>query len=137
MFRSSREGPTEEKAGGRTSIWLGSALIATVGLLLGPLALASSAATTPHVTPVVEGSYVSVIPTRIAGTVSTSVPIAAAATVNVQVTGTTLPVPAGASAAVVNVTAVNPTANGFLTVFTEGLATTRLTRWSWNFVTAS
>jgi hypothetical protein len=67
-----------------------------------------------------------VIPARIAGTVSTSVPIAAAATLNVQVTGTTLPVPAGASAAVVNVTAVNPTANGFLTVFTEGLATTPL-----------
>ena len=40
MFRSSREGPTEGKAGGRTSIWLGTALIAAVGLLLGPLALA-------------------------------------------------------------------------------------------------
>ena len=52
MFRSSREGPTEEKAGGRTSIWLGTALIAAVGLLLGPLALASSAsaATKPHAT---------------------------------------------------------------------------------------
>ena len=126
MFRSSREGPTEGKAGGRTSIWLGSALVSAVALLLGPLAIASSAATTPHATPVIEGSYVSVIPARIAGTVSTSVPIAAAATLNVQVTGTTLPVPAGASAAVVNVTAVNPTANGFLTVFTEGLATTPL-----------
>ena len=126
MFRSSREGPTEEKAGGRTSIWLGTALVAAVGLLLGPLALASSAATRPHATTPVQGSYVSVIPARVAGTVSTSVPIAAAATVNVQVTGTTSPVPAGASAAVVNVTAVNPTANGFLTVFPEGLATTPL-----------
>jgi hypothetical protein len=60
MFRSSREGPTEEKAGGRTSIWLGTALIAAVGLLLGPLALASSAsaATKPHATTPVMGAYV-------------------------------------------------------------------------------
>jgi hypothetical protein len=46
--------------------------------------------------------------------------LAAAATLNVQVTGLGT-VPAGASAAVLNVTAVSPTASGFLTVFPAGI----------------
>jgi hypothetical protein len=45
--------------------------------------------------------------------------LTAAGTLNVQVTGLGT-VPAGASAAVLNVTAVDPTASGFLTVFPEG-----------------
>jgi MFS family permease len=47
--------------------------------------------------------------------------LAAAATLNVQVTGVgTVPVPATASTAVLNVTVTNPTDAGFLTVFPEG-----------------
>ncbi|MGA3216592.1 MAG: hypothetical protein ABSD97_13015 [Acidimicrobiales bacterium] len=47
--------------------------------------------------------------------------LAANSTLNVQVTGVgTTPVPAGASAVVLNVTAVAPTKNGYLTVFPEG-----------------
>jgi len=120
MFRSSREGPTEEKAGRHTPIRLGTALIAAVGMLLGPLALAASAATAPHASATVEGSYVSLTPFRLLDT-RTGSPIAAKASLNVQVTGVgTTPVPAGASAVVANVTAVSPTSNGFLTVFPEG-----------------
>ena len=130
MFRSSREGPTEGKAGGRTSIWLGTALIAAVGLLLGPLALASSAAVTPHAVPhatISGSSYVPVTPFRLVDTrTGATVPatyagktLAAASTLNVQVTGLGT-VPAGATAAVLNVAAIDPTASGFLTVFAEG-----------------
>ncbi len=132
MFRSSREGPTEGKAGGRTSIWLGTALIAAVGLLLGPLALASSAAVTPHAVPhatISGSSYVPVTPFRLVDTrTGATVPatyagktLAAASTLNVQVTGLGT-VPAGATAAVLNVAAIDPTASGFLTVFPEGSA---------------
>jgi hypothetical protein len=127
MFRSSREGPTEEKAGGRTSIWLGTALIAAVGLLLGPLALASSAATVPHATTPVTGTYVSVTPFRIADTRTGATnpatyagkTLVGATTLNVQVTGTGL-LPAGSSAAVLNVTVTNTTQPGFITVFPQG-----------------
>ncbi|MGA2806394.1 MAG: hypothetical protein ABSF89_18765, partial [Acidimicrobiales bacterium] len=73
------------------------------------------------------GSYVSVTPFRISDTRPNSgqpnagKTLTAAATLSVQVTGVgTAPVPAGASAAVLNVTAVNPTASGFLTVFPAG-----------------
>jgi hypothetical protein len=71
------------------------------------------------------GSYVSVTPFRITDTRSNSgqpnagKTLTAAATLSVQVTGLGT-VPAGASAAVLNVTAVNPTASGFLTVFPAG-----------------
>jgi hypothetical protein len=73
------------------------------------------------------GSYVPVTPFRITDTRANSgqpnagKTLAAAATLNVQVTGLGT-VPAGASAAVLNVTAVNPTAAGFLTVFPAGIA---------------
>ena len=69
MFRSFREGPTEEKAGRRTPIRLGTALIAAVGMLLGPLALAASASATvtPHAT-TRSGTYVPVTPFRIIDT---------------------------------------------------------------------
>ncbi len=130
MLRSSREGPTEEKTGRRMPIRLGTALIAATGLLLGPLALATSAsaAALPHATTAVMGTYVPVTPFRItdtrtgsglpnAGTTLTT----AAPTLNVQVTGVgTAPVPATASAVVLNVTAVGPQSSGFLTVYPEG-----------------
>ena len=135
MFKSSREGPSEKKAGRRMPIRLGTALIAALGMLLGPLAIAASAATAPHAAtphaspPVVQGSYVSVTPFRIVDTRTGATDpatyagktLAAATSLNVQVTGVgTVPVPATASAAVLNVTAVNPTAAAFLTVFPEG-----------------
>ena len=108
-------------------IRLGTALVAATGLLLGPLALAASATLTPHATTPVMGSYVPVTPFRITDTRANSgqpnagKTLAAAATLNVQVTGLGT-VPAGASAAVLNVTAVDPTAAGFLTVFPAGIA---------------
>src|ERR1019366_3648048 len=65
------------------------------------------------------GSYVSVTPYRVADT-RTSSPLAGGASLNVQVTGAASGVPAGAAAAGLNVTAVDPTAAGFLTVWPEG-----------------
>ena len=126
MFKSSRVGPSEEKAGRRMPIRLGVGLIAALGMVLGPLAIAASATTAPHATTPVMGSYVSVTPFRItdtrtgSGQPNAGKSLAAAATLNVQVTGLGT-VPAGASAAVLNVTAVSPTASGFLTVFPAGI----------------
>jgi hypothetical protein len=108
-------------------IRLGVGLIAALGMVLGPLAIAASATTAPHATTPVMGSYVSVTPFRItdtrtgSGQPNAGKTLAAAATLNVQVTGLGT-VPAGASAAVLNVTAVSPTASGFLTVFPAGIA---------------
>jgi hypothetical protein len=130
MFRLFSEGPAVEKARKRTPIRLGMALIAVVGMLLAPLALAASAASAsarPHAT--VQGSYVSVTPFRIVDTRTGATDpatyagqtLAGGGTLNVQVTGVgTTPVPAGASAVVLNVTAVDPSTNGFLSVFPEG-----------------
>ena len=126
MFRSSRDGSMGEKAGRRMPIRLATALVAALGMLLGPLALAASATTTPHATAPVMGTYVPVTPFRITDTRANSGQpnaggtLAAGAMLNVQVTGLGT-VPAGASAAVLNVTAVSPTASGFLTVFPAGI----------------
>src|ERR1017187_8538193 len=128
MFTSYREGPTDtgEKASRHMPIRLGVGLIAAAGLLLGPLAIAASATAAPHATTPVMGSYVPVTPFRItdtrpgSGQPNAGKTLAAAATLNVQVTGLGT-VPAGASAAVLNVTAVSPTASGFLTVFPAGI----------------
>ena len=131
MLRSSREGPTEEKTGRRMPIRLGTALIAATGLLLGPLALATSAsaASLPHATTPVTGTYVPVSPFRITDTrTGSGLPnagstlTATAPTLTVQVTGVgTTPVPATASAAVLNVTATNTKSSGFFTVFPAGI----------------
>jgi hypothetical protein len=101
---------------------LGIGLVATAGLLA--LAVASMGPVSAHVATsntalTANSSYVSVTPARVADT-RTSSPLAGGATLNVQVTGGTSGVPAGAVAAVLNVTAVDPTAAGFLTVFPEG-----------------
>ena len=128
MFTSYREGPTDtgEKASRHMPIRLGVGLIAAAGLLLGPLAIAASATAAPHATMPVMGSYVSVTPFRItdtrpgSGQPNAGKTLAAGSTLNVQVTGLGT-VPAGASAAVLNVTAVFPTASGFLTVFPAGI----------------
>ena len=74
---------------------------------------------------VAAGSYVAVTPFRLADTRPNSgqpdagKTLGAGQTLNVQVTGLG-GVPAGAAAAVLNVTAVDPTAAGFLTVYPEG-----------------
>ncbi len=128
MFRSSSARSRDEKADRRITIRLGTALIVVLGMLIGPIAIAASAATTPHATTPVMGSYVSVTPFRITDTRSNSGQpnagkfLAANSTLNVQVTTVgTAPVPAGTAAVVLNVTAVDPTASGFLTVFPEGI----------------
>ena len=96
MFRLFGKAPAEEKASKRTPIRLGMALIAVVGMLLAPLALAASASATvkPHAT-TVQGTYVSVTPFRIVDTRTGATDpatyagqtIGAAAALNVQVTG--------------------------------------------------
>lgn len=68
MFRSSRDGPTDGKVRRLTPVRLGTVLIAAVGLLLGPVAIAVSAASTPRASTPVMGSYVSVTPFRISDT---------------------------------------------------------------------
>jgi len=97
---------------GHTSFWLGSALVSAVALLLGPLAIASSAATTPHATAAVMGSYVPVTSFRItdtrtgSGEPNAGQTLAANSTLSVPVTGVgTAPYP---SVAALNVTAVDP-----------------------------
>jgi hypothetical protein len=100
------------------------ALAVAVGV--GPLALSASAAT-PRTTTAssTSGSYVPVTPYRLADTRTNSgepyagKTLGPGATLDVQVTGLGN-VPAGASAAVLNVTAVAPTASAFLTVFPAG-----------------
>jgi hypothetical protein len=98
-------------------------------MLLGPLAITASAATSPHAATLVMGSYVSVTPFRItdtrdgSGQPNAGKYLTANTTLNVQVTQVgTAPVPAGTAAVVLNVTAVAPTASGFLTVFPAGIS---------------
>jgi len=101
----------------------------TLGLAAGPLASGAYASTTGHhVSPratTASGTYVAVTPARITDTRTNSgqpnagKTLTAGTTLNIQVTGVGN-VPAGASAAVLNVTAVSPSAAGFLTVFPQG-----------------
>ena len=121
----SRSSSSSRQGANKRTIRLGGALIAVLGMLLGPLAIAASAASTPHAATAVMGSYVSVTPFRItdtrlnSGQPNAGKTLAGGAVLSVQVTGLGT-VHAGASAAVLNVTAVNPTASGFLTVFPAG-----------------
>lgn len=108
---------------------LGVGLLAAAGLF--GFALSSMGAVSAHVqtihatTSTAGSSYVAVTPFRVAdtrpgsGQPDAGKTLGAGQTLNVQVTGLGT-VPAGATAAVLNVTAVNPTAAGFLTVFPEG-----------------
>src|ERR1035437_1990110 len=104
---------------------LGISLVGGVGLLAGGLAsFGTVSARTSNTALTGEGSYVSVSPARIADTRTGSAypyagdTLAAAAMLQVQVPATV--VPAGAAAVVLNVTAVAPTAAGFLTVLPGG-----------------
>lgn len=107
---------------------LGVGLVAAAGLLalgiasMGPV----SAQTIKNQGGVTAGSYVAVTPFRVADTRPNSgqpyagKTLTAGGSLNVQVTGTASDVPASATAVVLNVTAVDPTAAGFLTVYPEG-----------------
>ena len=102
---------------------LGISLVAAAGLLAA--SAASMGPVTVHAAG--PGSYVGVTPFRVADTRPSSgqpnagQTIAGPGSINVQVTGLG-GVPAGAAAAVLNVTAVDPTAAGFLTVWPQGSA---------------
>jgi hypothetical protein len=100
---------------------LSGGLVVVLVALSGVVAMGtvSALAVTGNTTSTADSSYVSVTPYRVVDT-RTSSPLAGGATLNVQVTGAASGVPAGAVAAVLNVTAVDPTAAGFLTVFPEG-----------------
>lgn len=107
---------------------LGVGLLAAAGLLglgLSSMGAVSAHTQTLRATSASGGSYVAVTPFRVADTRPNSgqpyagMTLGAQQTLNVQVTGMGN-VPAGAAAAVLNVTAVDPTAAGFLTVFPEG-----------------
>ena len=110
---------------------LGIGLVSVAGLLalavasMGPIG--AQAQTLKAAGSTTEGSYVAVTPYRVAdtrpgsGQAYAGQTLGTAATLNVQVTGTAAgDAPAGAAAAVLNVTAVDPTAPGFLTVFPAG-----------------
>ena len=108
-------------------------ILATAAMLVPLLSGPASAATVspksaPRATTPVMGTYVSMPPFRITDTRSNSgepnagKTLTAGSTLDVQVTGLGS-VPAGASAAVLNVTAVDPTAAGFLTVYPAGTST--------------
>jgi hypothetical protein len=97
-------------------------LVAAAGLLALVAAGTASISTQAHTlkaatstTEASEGGYVPVTPLRLL----TATPLGAAGSINLQVTGLG-GVPAGAAAAVLNVTATDPTAAGFLTVYAEG-----------------
>jgi hypothetical protein len=83
----------------------------------------------PHATTTVVGTYVPVTPFRIVDTRTGATDpatyagktLVGAASLNVQVTGVgTVPVPATASAAVLNITVTNTTEPGFVTVYPGG-----------------
>jgi hypothetical protein len=57
--------------------------------------------------------------------------LAAGATLNIQITGTVVVPPTGASAVVLNVTAVDQTANGFFTVFPAGTTLPTASNLNW------
>ena len=108
---------------------LGIGLVSAAGLLalaaasMGPISAQALTLTGPGST--TEGSYVAVTPARVAdtrpgsGQPNAGQTLGAGGTLQVQVTGLGT-VPAGAAAVVLNVTAVDPTASGFLTVFPQG-----------------
>ncbi len=117
MLRSSRTGPSVIGRLSRATAVIVGALVALFGVIAGPL-LSVTAASAATASP---SAYTAVTPFRVLGTSTTGASVAAGATQNVQITGVGSPaVPSGATAAVLNVTAQNPTAAGYLTVFPAG-----------------
>jgi len=130
MNTQSKPRLTGRTARDKRPVRLATALVAgALVACVGPYAVTASAAATsrssaPRAT-TTSGSYVAVTPARLtdtrpnSGQTNAGKAIAAGATLTVQVTGKGN-VATGASAAVLNVTAVDPTAAGFLTVFPSG-----------------
>jgi hypothetical protein len=114
MLRSSRTGPTKIGSLTRASVVLVGALVALFGVIAGPLlgvfATPASAAT--------GSGYTAITPYRALGTAAAGAPVVAGTPATVQITSSTAgEVPAGATAAVLNVTASNPTSAGYLEVY--------------------
>ena len=99
-------------------------LVVSVGLFSCP-ATSAEARSVAHAASGVAGTYVALSPARIADTRAGSgypnagQTLGAGGIVNVEISGGTVPAN-GVSAAVLNVTVVNPTAATFLTVYPEG-----------------
>ena len=120
MLRSSRTGPTKIGSLTRASAVIVGALVALFGVIAGPLlgvfATSASAATTGS-------GYTAITPYRALGTAAAGASVVAGTPAVVQVTSSTAgEVPAGATAAVLNVTASNPTSAGYLEVYPDGAA---------------
>lgn len=116
----------------RTSILLGAtaalALAASpLAATASPLASVSPAAATTVSATATTGAYTAVKPVRILDTrskngVSTTTPVGAGATLSLQVSGRGGVPASGVSAVVLNLTAVNPTAAGYLAAYPAGQA---------------
>src|ERR1700722_15335183 len=121
MLRSSRTGPTKIGSLTRASAVVVGALVALFGVIAGPLLgvlapSSASAATTGS-------GYTAITPYRALGTAAAGAPVVAGTPAVVQITSSTAgEVPAGATAAVLNVTASNPTSAGYLEVYPDGAA---------------
>ncbi|MGA2307634.1 MAG: hypothetical protein ABSH29_26110 [Acidimicrobiales bacterium] len=125
MLRSSRTGPTKIGSLTRASTVIVGALVALFGVIAGPLlgvlATSASAATTGS-------GYTAITPYRALGTSAAGAPVVAGTPATVQITSSTAgEVPAGATAAVLNVTASAPTSAGYLEVYPTGAAATNPT----------
>jgi hypothetical protein len=119
MLRSSRTGPTKIGSLTRASAVIVGALVALFGVIAGPLlgvfATSASAATA--------SGYTAITPYRALGASAAGTPVVAGTPATVQITSSTAgEVPAGATAAVLNVTASNPTSAGYLEVYPTGAA---------------
>ena len=116
MLRSSRTGPTKIGSLTRASAVIVGALVALFGVIAGPLLGVLAA---PPASAAGTGSgYTAITPYRALGTAAAGASVVAGTPAVVQVTSATAgEVPAGATAAVLNVTASNPTSAGYLELY--------------------
>ena len=129
MLTYSRAEQSEVSVDGRRRLAFAAALIVGAGMFFGSLAGPASAGVKPNSSAPIMGSYVPVTPFRItdtragSGEPNAGKSIGPNSILDVQVTRVgTNPVPAGTAAVVLNVTAVDPSAAGFVTVFPEGIS---------------
>jgi hypothetical protein len=123
MLRSSRTGPTKIGSLTRASTIIVGALVALFGVIAGPLlgvfASPASAATA--------SGYTAITPFRALGSSAAGFQVASGTPASVAIVGNTndpTGVPTGATAAVLNVTASNPTSAGYLELYPTGAAPT-------------
>jgi hypothetical protein len=122
MLRSSRTGPTKIGSLTRASVVLVGALVALFGVIAGPLlgVFATSASAAG-----VASGYTAITPFRALGSSAAGFAVTAGTPANVSIVGNTndpTGVPAGATAAVLNVTASSPTSAGYLELYPTGAA---------------